>query len=89
MKCQDVYDTWKKTKNQIVMKEHFTDEVMGQIHRYEQERRKTFFDMQWLGDLISAHPLAQAALVAVGAMTGFIRLVLVILVILNKGDING
>ena len=89
MKRQDVYDTLEKTRNQIVMKEHFTDEVMNQICHYEQKKRKTSFDIRWFVKLISTHPLAQAALVAVGAMTGFIRVVFIILVILNKGDING
>ena len=89
MKCQEVYEAWKEKSNQIEIRDHFTDDVMEQVYQYKREKRKTSFDMSWLADLISAHPLAQAALVAVGAMTGFIRLVLVILVILNKGDING
>ena len=89
MKCQELYDTWKKTKNQIEIRDNFTDDVMRHVYQYEQERGKTSFDMRWLVKLVSAHPLAQAALVAVGAMTGFIRIVFIILVILSKGDING
>ncbi|MHC4557785.1 MAG: hypothetical protein ACYTFW_13315 [Planctomycetota bacterium] len=89
MKSQDVYSAWKEKRNQIDVQEHFTDEVMKQICQYEQKKRKPLFDYQRFVEFISAHLSAQAALIVVGAVTGFIRLVFVILVILNKGDING
>ena len=52
MKRQDVYDTWKTARNQIVVKEQFTDEVMNGICHYEQEK-KPVFDYQRLIEFIS------------------------------------
>jgi hypothetical protein len=89
MNSKDAYKTWIERRSQINVREQFTDEVMRRIYHYEQRKRISLFDYQRLVELISAHWSAQAALVVVGAVTGFIRLVFVILVILNKGDING
>jgi len=89
MKRQEVFNAWIEKTSQIDVRENFKDEVMKQIYQYEQKKRETSFNMRWFVDLISAHPLAQAALIAVGTMTGFIRVVFIILVILSKGDING
>ncbi len=89
MKKQELYDAWKEKNRQVTTSESFVDNVMEQTHQYEQKKRETSFNMRWLVELISAHPTAQAALVAVGAMAGFIRVVFIILVILSKGDING
>jgi len=89
MKKQELYDAWKEKKHQVTTSESFINKVMEQAYQYEQKKRETSFNMRWFVDLISAHPMAQAALVAVGAMTGFIRVVFIILVVLSKGDING
>lgn len=89
MKSEEVYGTWKEEKNQVDIRENFTDEVMNQVYQYAQKKRKPLFDVQWLIELISAHPLAKAGLVAAGAVTGLIRLAFMIVVILSKGDING
>ncbi len=89
MKSEEVYDTWKEEKSQIDIREDFADEVMNQVYQYAQKKRKLLFDVQWLVELISAHPLAKAGLVTAGAVTGLVRLILMIVVILSKGDING
>ena len=89
MNFDEIYNAWKEKKRQIDINESFSDEVMNQVYQYEKGKTKQVFNLQWLIDLISVHPLAQAALVMAGAVTGFIRLVLMILVILSKGDING
>ena len=89
MNFDEIYNAWKGKKRQIDINESFSDEVMNQVYQYEKGKTKQVFNLQWLIDLISVHPLAQAALVMAGAVTGFIRLVLMILVILSKGDING
>jgi hypothetical protein len=89
MKKQEIYDSWKDKNRHINISESFADGVMEQIYRYEQKKRKSLFNMRRLVGTISAHPLAQAALVAAGAFTGLIRLVFIIVVILSKGDING
>ena len=89
MKAKQMYHAWKEGKSKIRIRDNFTEAVMNQICQYEQNKRKSFFDMQWLVDLISTHPLAQAGLIATGAVTGLVRLIFMILVILSKGDING
>ena len=89
MKSEEVYNTWKEKKRQVDIRENFADDVMSRAYQYEQNKRKPLFDMQWLVELISTHPLAKAGLVTAGAVAGIVRLVFMILVILGKGDING
>lgn len=74
MKSEEVYDTWKEEKSQIDIREDFADEVMNQVYQYAQKKRKLLFDVQWLVELISAHPLAKVGLVTAGAIAGFIRM---------------
>lgn len=89
MRSEEVYKAWKEEKHQIEISKSFADEVMNQVYQYEQEKSGPMFSLRRLVDFISVHPLAQAALVMAGAVTGFIRLVLMILMILSRGDING
>lgn len=83
MKRQDVYDTWGKKRNQIVIRDHFTDEVMNGICHYERKKKKPVFDYQQLIELISAYLPVQAALVAAGALLGLARVVVMFAVILG------
>ena len=89
MKSEEIYNAWKQQKSQIDVRENFANEIINRIYQYEQKKRAPFFDTQWLVDLISAHPLAKAGLIAAGAVTGLVRLVFMIIVILSRGDING
>ena len=89
MKRQEVYNAWKKQKSQIDIRKNFTDEVMNQVYRYEHKKRKPLFNIQWLVELVSAHPMAKAGLIAAGAVTGLVRLIFIIIMILSRGDING
>ena len=89
MKRQEVYNAWKKQKSQIDIRGNFANEVMSQVYQYEQKKRKPLFNLHWLVELVSAHPVAQAGLVAAGAITGLVRLVFIILMVLSRGDING
>ena len=89
MKSREVYNAWKERKSQIEIAENFTDQVMNQVYQYTQKKRKPIFDMRQLVELISAHPLAKAGLIATGAIAGFIRLVFMVIMILSKGEING
>jgi len=59
MKKEEVYNTWRNKKSQIGIGSNFTKEVMNQVYEYEREKRKPLFDVQWLVELISAHPLAK------------------------------
>ena len=83
MKRQEVYNAWKEKKRQVDISEDFTDETMNQIHQYEQRKRKPLFDIQWFVELVSAHPLAKAGMIAAGAVAGFIRLVFVVYAVLG------
>jgi hypothetical protein len=74
MKSEEVFNAWKEEKSQIDLSENFADEVMNQVYQYAQKKREPLFDVQWLVELISAHPLAKAGLIAAGAVAGFIRM---------------
>ncbi|MBA7625715.1 hypothetical protein ES703_33147 [subsurface metagenome] len=89
MKREELYNTWKERKSQIKVSSAFSGKVMSRIYQYERARRRPLFDFQRFVDIISAHTLAKASLVAVGAAVGFVRLMFMILVILSRGDING
>ena len=89
MKNEELYEAWKETKCKVVSSENFENNVMNQIYKYERERKKMPFNIKRLIDFISVHSFAQAALVAIGFMTGFMRMVFIIVAILNKGVING
>lgn len=89
MKNEEIINAWKDHKSQIEIGETFTENVMNQVYQYEQKKRKPFFDIQPLIEFISAHPLAQASLIATGAVAGVVRIVFMIIMILSKGVING
>ena len=89
MKSEKIINDWKDQRSQIEIGQNFTDQVMNQVYQHEQTKPKPLFDMQRLVELISGHPLVKIGLVAGGAITGFVRLVFMIIVILSKGEING
>ena len=78
MNNQDFYNGWKEKKRQVEIRENFTDEMMNQICQYEQNKRKSLFDVQSLIELMSAHTLAKAGLILTGGVVGFIRVILMI-----------
>ena len=59
----------------------FTDKVMSQVYEYEDRRRSSWLNIQWLVDAIAARPLAQASMVTVGAIVGFLRLLIMLRVL--------
>ena len=90
MKSEELYEAWKETRRKVVPSENFIDNVVNQAYQYEHdEKEKTSRIMKLLVDFVSAHPFAQAALIAIGAMSGFMRIVVIVITILNKGVING
>jgi len=78
MKIEEIYKAWQEEKRQIEIHKEFSDEVMDRIYQYEREKRKSLFDIQQLIELISAHSLAKAGLVAAGAVTGLVRIAFVV-----------
>ncbi len=89
MKDHEVYESWKQAKSQIDVSQNFTDRVMNQVYRLEQSRNIPQLKMERLIELISFHPLAKTGLVAVGAVTGIVRLIIMINTILSNGVVNG
>ena len=89
MKEREVYESWRQNKSQIDANPNFTDRVMNQVYQWEQSRTKTLLTMERLIELISFHPLAKTGLVAAGAVTGIVRLIIMIHAILSNGVING
>jgi len=89
MKDHEVYESWKQAKSQIDVSQNFTGEVMDQIYAWEQSRKFRRFNVARLIELISFHPLAKTGLVAVGAITGIVRVIIMIHAILSNGVVNG
>jgi len=89
MKDHEVYESWRQAKSQIDVSQNFTGEVMDQINAWEQSRNFRRFNVARFVELISFHPLAKTGLVAVGAITGILRLIIMIHAILSNGVING
>ena len=83
MKTEEIYNTWKEQKSQIEVDKGFSDKVMNQICQYEQNKRKSLFDVQSLIELMSAHALAKAGLILTGGVVGFIRVVFVVTMVLE------
>lgn len=89
MKENEVYESWKKEKRQIDVSQNFTDRVMNDVYQWEQSRKSPGFAIERLIELISFHPLAKIGLVTAGAVTGIIRLIIMINAILSNGVVNG
>ena len=89
MKDNEVYESWKQEKRQIDVSQDFTEKVMNEVYQWKQSSKSPRFTMERLIELISFHPLAKTGLVAVGAITGILRLIIMIHAILSNGVING
>jgi hypothetical protein len=89
MKSDEVYESWRQEKRQIEVSRNFTDRVMDEIFQLEQNRNIIQLKMNKLVELISFHPLAKTGLVAVGAVIGIVRVIIMILAILSNGVVNG
>jgi hypothetical protein len=89
MKENEVYEFWRQEKRQIEVSQNFTDQVMNKVYQREQSRKKQLFTIERLIELISFHPLAKTGLIAVGAVVGIIRVIIMILSVLSNGVVNG
>ena len=89
MKDHKVYESWRQEKSQIDVSQNFTDRVMNHVYRLEQSRNIPQLKMERLIELISSHPLAKTGLVAIGGVTGIVRLIIMINAILSNGVVNG
>jgi hypothetical protein len=82
MKSEDIYNAWKRHRSEAEVRPDFTENVMKQVNQYEQRRKFSLFDVQWVVETITAHPLVQAAMIAIGALVGFIRLAMMLHIML-------
>ena len=89
MKDHEFYESWRQEKRQIDVSQNFTDQAMNQVYQCQQNRNVYQLKMERLIELISFHPLAKIGLVAAGAATGIVRLIIMIQTILSNGIING
>jgi hypothetical protein len=89
MKDHEVYESWQQKKRQINVSQNFTDKVMEQVYQWEQSRKSPRITIERLVELISFHPLAKIGLVSVGAVTGIVRLIIMINAIFSNGVLNG
>ena len=79
MNNDDILQFWQKRKSQLKISPGFSDRVMNQVFEYERRRSKAAFDVYRLIEFVSSNPAATAAAVALGALAGITRLVIVIL----------
>lgn len=84
MKNDDIYDAWKTQKSQIEVSKGFTDKVINQIYQYGQKKVTPLFDVTLLVEFISARLWAKAALIAAGALAGFVRIAFVVIAFLGN-----
>ena len=89
MKDNEVYESWKQAKSQIDTSQNFTNRVMNEVYRREQSRNSSRLKIESLIELISFHPLAKTGLVAIGGVTGIVRLIIMFHAILSNGVVNG
>ena len=89
MKDHKVYESWKQEKQQIDVSQNFTGRVMNQVYQLEQSKKSPRLKIERLIELISFHPLAKTGLVAAGAVTGIVRLIIMINTILSNGVVYG
>jgi hypothetical protein len=83
MDTEKIYNLWKNKKSNCEINQNFSDTIMNRINKYEQKKRKPFFDMYKIIDFISIQPLAKVALFAAGAIAGFVRLIFVVRMVLE------
>ncbi len=76
MKSNDVYDAWKQQAKQVDISDGFSDTVMNRVHGLESRKTRPWLDLEAILDHITARPFAKFALVAAGAVAGFLRVFL-------------
>ena len=78
MDKEQMFRKWKDAKSDIQVSDSFSSEVMQGVYSYQESKRKPLFDIDHLIELMSARPLAKAAMIVGGAVVGFVRVALMI-----------
>jgi hypothetical protein len=79
MNSDEMMDIWKERKTQVETHRDFADKVMNQLHNRGSHRRTPVFDVYRVIEIISSSPAATAAVIALGAIAGIVRVSIVIL----------
>lgn len=82
MKNEKFYEDWKEHRSQVELGGDFNEKVMGQVYAYEKKQGGSLFNIQRLVEAVSAHRWVQAAMLAIGAVIGFVRLAVMLHVLL-------
>jgi hypothetical protein len=89
MKNEEIYNAWTARNRRIEVGQAFSDRLMIRIYQCEREKRRWPLSAQQLVGLISARPLAKAALLGTGALIGLIRIACALLPLLGQYDYCG
>ncbi len=79
MNSDEMMNLWKERKTRVETHRDFADKVMDQLHERRSHRRIPMFDVYRLIEVISSSPAATAAVIALGAAAGIVRVLIVIL----------
>jgi hypothetical protein len=83
MNFERVYNAWKAQKRKIDSDRAFTDAVMCEVRKYELQKRSSRRFLHLLAQRISSHALGKAALLAICALLGILRMVTIFAAILS------
>ncbi|HUW17827.1 MAG TPA: hypothetical protein VMW16_00825 [Sedimentisphaerales bacterium] len=82
MKSEEIYHAWKEQKSRVEVGADFCDSVMDQIYRYEGGKKMSLFKSYRLIEVVSAYPVAKAAVIAAGALIGLGRVAFMVHILL-------
>lgn len=82
MNNDEILELWQEARSQLEISQGFSDGVMNRIFECESRRSPAAFDLYRLIEVISSSPVATAAVVALGAVAGVVRVAIVVLALL-------
>ncbi len=79
MNSDEIIKLWAERRSQVETPQDFAGKVMNQLHERHSHGRRPVLDIYRLMEIISSSPAATAAVVALGAVTGIVRVSIVVL----------
>ena len=79
MNRDEIMNHWRQRKSQVEIHRDFADNVMNQLYERQSHRRRPAFDVYRLIEIISSSRAATAAVIALGAAAGIVRISIVVL----------
>ncbi len=79
MNSDEIMNLWVERKSQVEPPRGLADKVMNQLHKRRSHGRRPVFDICRLIEIISSSRAATAAVIALGAATGIVRVSIVVL----------